>query len=106
MVEYLYPSLENANTALGPHHTEPSMRGVKCTPRKGNLGSGTYKENIHLSKRNTVQLLTGYIFPLTRLDLFFFSTRYSPLKGTIFGSDLHPDSCATLSECNPQHVIT
>lgn len=36
-----YPSLLKAKTALGPNQTEPSILGVKCTPRKGNLGSGT-----------------------------------------------------------------
>ena len=41
---------------------------------------------------------TGYIFPLTRCDLFLFSSRYSPRNGTILGSMLHPDNFATLSE--------
>jgi hypothetical protein len=36
-----YPSRANARTAFGPSHSDPSMRGVKCTPRKGNAGSGT-----------------------------------------------------------------
>ena len=41
--KYLYPSRWKAKTAFGPNQTLPSIRGVKCTPRKGNRGSGTYK---------------------------------------------------------------
>ena len=36
-----YPSREKARMALGPTHTEPSIRGVKCTPKNGKRGSGT-----------------------------------------------------------------
>lgn len=39
---YPYPSRLKARTAFGPIQTLPSIRGVKCTPRKGNRGSGTY----------------------------------------------------------------
>lgn len=36
-----YPSRLSAKTAFGPTQTSPFIRGVKWTPRKGNLGSGT-----------------------------------------------------------------
>ena len=38
-----YPSREKARMALGPTHTEPSIRGVKCTPKNGKRGSGTWQ---------------------------------------------------------------
>jgi len=41
MLKYLYPSCFRARTAFGPRKTEPSILGVKCTPRNGKLGSGT-----------------------------------------------------------------
>src|SRR5258706_9547939 len=38
---FLYPSRRKARTALGPASTPPLAMRVKCTPRKGKLGSGT-----------------------------------------------------------------
>lgn len=44
---YRYPSLLKPRTAFGPIQTLPSIRGVKCTPRKGNRGSGTYYKSLN-----------------------------------------------------------
>jgi len=46
------------------------------------------------------------MFPRTRLDFSGLSRRYSPRKGTIFGSLEHPDMMATRSEYKPEHAIT
>lgn len=45
---YPYPSRLKARTAFGPIQTLPSIRGVKCTPRKGNRGSGTYYKSLNI----------------------------------------------------------
>lgn len=54
-----YPSREKARMALGPTHMEPSIRGVKCTPKNGNRGSGTWQGKIkyeHLEFAAGIQL--------------------------------------------------
>lgn len=67
----------------------PVTLGVKCTPRNGNLGSGT-----------------GYTLVVQRCRLLSFKRRYSPRNGTILGLRSQPVITARRSECNPAQVST
>lgn len=66
-----YPSLLKASSALGPSHTSPFIRGVKCTPRNGRFGSGTYiGDKREIKKRITMIAIVcscvRVLFPLLR----------------------------------------
>lgn len=84
----LYPSRLKARTAFGPSQTLPSIRGVKCTPKKGNRGFGTLSHTQRPSAKvfmNMMSLCVACFYSQGRcchgLDSFFLALAPGNLLG-------------------------